>query len=120
MVLSSVNTTLIFSGVYPLLSLLFAAFMIFIYVKAKAKGKKPVKALAVIPAAGLVYGIIYSVVYCVITLNQGGFAPIFVIRSFEGFAIDLAVWIVLAIHSSITSSQPKTLSEEDRIHISNL
>ena len=118
MVLSSVNTTLIFSGVYPLLSLFFAALMIFIYVK--AKGKKPVKALAAIPAAGLVYGIIYSVVYCTITLNQGGFAPIFVIRSFEGFAIDLAVWIVLAIHSSKTSSQPKTLSEEERIHISNL
>lgn len=118
MVLNSINTTLIFSGVYPILSLFFAGLMVAIYVK--TKGRKPIKALAVIPVAGLVYGIIYTVVYCTITLNQGGFAPIFVVRSFEGFAVDLAVWTVLVIHSSKSSSRPQSLSEEDKISISNL
>ncbi len=115
---NSGGTTLAFSFVYPILSLLIAVLMITIYVR--SKGRKPIKVLSLAPLIGLIYGIVYTAVYCIVTISQGGFAPIFVVRSFEGFIIDLIVWAILLIHSSKASDKPEKLSEEEKIHISNL
>ena len=111
------NSFLICSGIYPLIAVLFGVFMIVLYVRMKEK--TPLKLFAIIPAVGLLYAIAFTIIYCAITFDKGGFTPIFVVRSFEGFLIDLIVWIILIIHSSKTLSKSSKPTDEEKMDITN-
>ncbi|MCI6216151.1 MAG: hypothetical protein PUH11_01030 [Bacilli bacterium] len=129
MILSTVESDrsfLIWSCVYPAIGVLFGIAMIILYIKFKEKNL--IKPFLAVPILGLVYGVVYTSVYCAVTLKQGGFTYIYVIRSFEGFAIDFIVWICLFIHSSVTKRYRKDvddkklsskLSEDEKVKISN-
>ncbi len=111
------NAFLICSGIYPLVAALLGALMIVAYVR--SKGGPVLKPLAAIPAAGLLYAIVYTSVYCAVSFRDGGFAPIFVVRSFEGFALDLIIWLALLLHSSKPSTRKRDLTDEEKMDITN-
>lgn len=114
---NSQDSFLICSGIYPLIAVLLGVWMIVFYVKKRER--TPIYTLAVIPGVGLLYAIVYTVLYCVISFREGDFAPIFVIRSFEGFAIDLIVWVILLIRSAKTSARSTKPSDEEKMDITN-
>ena len=114
---NSQNSFLICSGIFPLIAILLGVLMVVFYLKMREK--TPLKVFAIIPAIGLLYAVVYTVIYCVISFQEGSFAPIFVIRSFEGFAIDLIVWLILMVHSSKTPSKPTEPSDDEKMDITN-
>lgn len=125
-IVQSDRSFLIWSCIYPAIGVLLGIAMIILYIKFKEKNL--IKPFLAVPILGLVYGIVYTTVYCAVTLKQGGFTGIYVIRSFEGFAIDFIVWICLLIHSNVTKRYRKDvddkklssrLSEDEKMKISN-